>query len=229
MRGLKISFAWMVVAGTLVLNSTVRAATDYQVKVFPSMAHPGDVVYVSGSGFPARGSLQLSTNCSDKSEFFGNDTVLAADSRGQFAGTSLRVPSRVLRADVVCKVDVISGAGHVGLTRIVIRPSAKPLPRCSTRICIAVHALLTRLGSGAQGTIQVTGWPGAATGITVVQSSGHALRRSIRLDWRGTGVVRLRVAPGLLKGTQATVWATARLGRFAGSTTTRFIVVPTGR
>jgi hypothetical protein len=119
------------------------------------------------------------------------------------------------------------GAEH-GSARFRVMRSTAPLPFCAAHICLHVQALLMRLRSGAQGNIAVTGWPGAAVTVTVSYPNGSSKQRLVRLNWRGSGLVRLKVAPGLLKGTATRVTARARLGSSTGTTTRSFTVVPGG-
>ncbi|HEX6510121.1 MAG TPA: hypothetical protein VF221_21030, partial [Chloroflexota bacterium] len=110
-----------------------------------------------------------------------------------------------------------------------IRPAFQTLPRCALHMCLSVQAFLVRLKNGAKGNIVVSGWPGARADVTVARAERGAKFRHLWLDWRGVGVYKPWVAPGLLKGLRARVFVRARLGTVSGRDVTSFHVMFGGR
>ncbi len=194
----------------------------------PFEAHAGGRVYLSGGGFSAGSRLTLVLGCPDYRHPVARFGAVTTDNRGQFVARVVTVP-RDLKKERSCAVYAGQGRPRSVPAPLLLVPHNRALKHCAVTMCLHVRASLIRLHSGTEGNIVVNGWPGAQARVTVLGPNGSHLRRSVRLGWRGTGAVRLRVSLGLKKGVAKQVQVTARLGAVAGSTTTGFSVLPSGR
>jgi hypothetical protein len=85
-----------------------------------------------------------------------------------------------------------------------------------------------KVHSGLQEDIQITGaWPGARAQITVSFPQIPPQRRTVVLDWKGSGWTRVPVNVHLASGAvlKARVRAQVRLGTTAGNAIGNFSVV----
>jgi hypothetical protein len=202
-----------------------------QLVVRPVEGHAGDTIYLSGAGFPAHNRLAITVACGSGrrpavSTVTGGP---ATDARGQFMAYPLQAMRLNVRQPETCRVTARPGSAARSAATFTILPATHPLSPCAVRICVTATAVLVRVRSGTWGNIAIRGWPGARADVRVVPVARHAMARSIRLDWQGAGALRVWVAPGLKQALRARLLVSARLGRFAGSGTGTFAVMPGGR
>lgn len=199
-----------------------------QLVIAPLQVHPGDTLFLSGSGFAPRSSLHVQMRC-------GNASVMreargpVTNANGQFAAFTVSSPRMRTTHSESCTTTVLGQHSLQAHASYQLASSNHALAACAMRMCLKVTAILVRLRNYAQGNITVAGWPGAGANITVIEPNGTLKRRYLVLDWRGAGALRLRIAPGLRKGVKAHVLVQARLGRITGLTTAPFGVLPGGR
>jgi hypothetical protein len=196
------------------------------LNVAPFTTRPGGIVFLSGAGFPGVTRLNVSMACERTKGTAAS--ALTTDARGQFLAKPFRTLATPVRSLTPCRIYAADRTGRA-VAMYYLTPPTIPLGRCAIHMCIRVRALLTRLPDRAQGTIEITGWPGAAAEVTVTYPDGHVVRRALQLPWQGAGVIRMTIAHGLLKGVKTTVSATTRLGGVQGHATTHFVVMPGGR
>ncbi|MBV9281201.1 MAG: hypothetical protein JOZ41_14055 [Chloroflexi bacterium] len=208
--------------------------------VAPTEGHPGDVIYLSGGGFPPHTRLDIRGGCGGR----GSGSVLVShgaavaipgpttDGHGQFVAynglTFKGTPPSRCTVQASLPAGKASGKTLASASYTVVAPG-RPLGVCAAHMCLTVSAVLVRLTSGVQGNVAIKGWPGALAGVTVARPGSKSEHMQIRLDWEGAATLRLKVAPGLRKGVAERVAVSARLGRVTGSASAHFVVVPGGR
>jgi hypothetical protein len=214
------------------MGGSVQAASPSPTQLIlrPSAAHPGDILHLSGRGFAPRRRLAIQIGCPALGPGFPHPAEVVAgpkaNAKGTFAGFSLRAP---LGGSGHCTVYAGAGQGATARATYRVVPAGMALPPCSVHMCLHVKGVLVRLRNKTQGTVVVTGWPGARARIVV---SGPTIRtkiRWVRLNWRGVSSVRLRVALGLQKSLTARASVKAWLGSTRGHRTTAFVAIPGGR
>jgi hypothetical protein len=228
-RRLGLTFGIVI---AMVGGSTQAASTaPPQLILRPSAAHPGDMLHLSGRGFGPMSRLSIQIACPAQDPRFPHPAVLVAgprvNAKGTFAGFSVRTPAG---GSGHCTVYASQGAGGVlahATYRVV--PTDMALPPCSVHMCMHVKGVLVRLRNKTQGTVVVTGWPGARARIVVSGPTIRTKTRWVRLNWRGVSSVRLRVALGLQKSLTAHAAVRAWLGSTRGHRTAIFVAIPGGR
>lgn len=218
-----------LLAGTLLASvaampRTVAAAAPTRLIVTPAQGHPGDQIFLAGSGYAPGRPVSIFLRCGSQSP--ARVTAALANKRGQIVGVrlALPLPKRTGR----CGFTAASQAArsrHSKTSPYTFVPAGRPLAKCSAHMCLRVQAFLVRLKNGARGNIVISGWPGAIADVTIARTPTGAKYRELRLNWRGVGSVTTRVAPGLLKGLKARVFVRAHLGRVSGQSVTPFHVM----
>jgi hypothetical protein len=228
---------WMLAAVTIALlwpagevGAANLDATPHLI-LRPSAIHAGGSVFVSGRGFAANRRVAIQVACPSLSAQMSLRLTVAqgpaVNAKGSFAGFRVKTP---LAGKGRCTVYAGEGlAGVLAAATYRVVPAGEKLPRCSKTMCMHVKAFIIRLKNGTQGTVVVTGWPGARARIVVSGPKINTKVRSIRLNWRGVAQKRLRVALGVIKSIKAQVVVTARLGRVRGTARAKFAVIPGGR
>ena len=214
----------MVLASLLPAPHRVTASTLPQLIVAPAQGHPGDAIFLSGAGFGANRTVTVGIGCGS-----GARTSVAsvhADRAGRFVGLRVSVhPASFAGRCSFSAATSASPAVHTRGSTYTVVPPGRPLAACSIRMCLRVQAFLVRLQNGARGNVIISGWPGATADITIARTQSGAKFHRLRLNWRGVGTLSTRIAPGLLKGLQARVFVSARLGTVSGRRTTPFHVM----
>jgi len=206
-----------------------------QVIAFPSAGHRGDTIYVSGSGFLPRQQLAVLAFCPEAPAPRSGRKLaeLRTDAAGRFIAYRLRAVIPGSNGPVDCRIVATPQSSSARASspgaRYRILAQGAPLPSCSTHICLHVTASLVRLHSETQGTVVVSGWPGATTTVTITGPHIRAIVRRMRLNWRGVGSVHARVSLGLIRGVSRQASVVARLNGVSGKATASFSVVPGGR
>ncbi len=222
----------LIIVATLLTAWTtphVLARTAHgQLVIAPLQVHPGDTLFLSGSGFAARSSLHVQMRCGTAPTMHEAGGPVT-NSRGQFVGFAASSPRMRITHSESCMTTVVGQHSVQAHASYQLAATNHALPACALRMCLKVTAVLVKLRNYAQGNIAVAGWPGTAAEITVFEPNGTVKRRHLVLDWRGAGALRLRIAPGLRKGVKARVLVQARLGRITGLATAPFSVIPGGR
>lgn len=204
------------------------------VVAVPSSGHPGDPIYVSGSGFPARHQvfiLQLCPGIASPSLRSSRLPAVRTDATGRFVAFRVSAATPGTSHAVTCRIT--AGAKNASQppspgVRYRLLPRTQRLPYCSTHICLHVVASLVRLRNGTQGVVVVTGWPGATAQVAITGPGVRTIVRSTRLNWHGVGSVRARVSLGLIRGIKRQATVVARFGRISGTATEGFQVFPGG-
>ena len=236
-KGKRMKVCLLTFVGAILLaaqdaTGAIYAAAHAHAIIAPKEGHAGSTAYLSGSGFSPNRQLVVSFSCFRKRGFGITEPFQgpSTDSRGQFVAYPLHLAqSRVSTGP--CKItarDTHTRGISASASYTIVAPK-RPLTPCATRICLAVKASLVRLKSGAQGNIVIHGWPGASTTITIQAPGRTPQRKLIRLNWQGTGALKTLVAPGLNVGLKSRIQVRATLGKFFGSQSAHFIVIPGGR
>ena len=212
-------------------GSALSAQPRPRLVVKPAEGHAGEIVYLSGAGFPASSRLSLTVACGGGKRQTISTVARgpATDARGQFVAYPLQTLRLPVRQPATCRITARLGSAALTSAAFIMVPSRRPLSPCAVRICVTTTAVLVRVRSGAWGDIAIRGWPGAKVDVRVIPAARSAKGRSIRLDWQGAGALRIWVAPGLKQALRARLLVSAHLGRFSGNGTGTFAVMPGGR
>lgn len=209
-----------------------------QLYAMPQHGHSGDVIYLSGSGFPPRQQLVLTMACpglfaSGDAYKHHNYEIFAGpipDAHGQFVNFKIKA---IQLHDVQfsnCLIYTTFGdnAFAVPASYEILSP-IQPLKRCDKVICANVTTSPRQVRTGSLERVQITNsWPAAQAVVTVKYGSPRArLQRETRvLDWEGRTEFRFRVGtPAGVRPIKAHVQMAFSLEDKKGAETADFVVI----
>lgn len=225
-----VGFVVLIAATVGGLSSVLRVDASSRARLIaePAEGHAGDGIFLSGSGFRPNSLLQLAMACPTMASPSAGEAAFGTvrtDAAGHFVRA--RIIAIYARGNLRSTCAVYAGpasdpsAGVVPAHYVVLPRSSRP-SWCAVHMCLHVKASLARGKSGSRGSIVLTGWPGALARVTVVSAGGARQRRVVRLDWRGTAKVVIPIATAGKAGVVSRVNVRAQLGRYSGSSSTRF-------
>lgn len=209
------------------------------VRPFPDVAHGGDTIYLSGYGFQPHSRLYFATYCpswSDTNAFrFGNYSTVAVqgpktDANGTFAGFPIKALTLKVVPSSTCQVytNYLSTQYGVADINAIYRviPRSEKLPRRATRIPGTLNAHPKQIKTGLSETIDISrSWGGAVADVSLVDSRGHPIQRSIKLNYLGAGRLQVPIDGHLVEPGHVTVSVKFHLGSIRGSKIGSFEVV----
>jgi hypothetical protein len=207
------------------------------VLVRPVHIHPGDPVWVSGAGFPAGQQVkEVYDACPDV--FSGAPASVngvggpLADAHGQFKGFAFHPTSdQTVSGPELCTIYATVGNNPFPdiAGRFYFLPPNQRLDRCDRLMCgVKISPHPRQVHSGLREDIQIAGaWPGARADVTVTFPGIPPQKRSVVLDWKGSGLTRIPVNVHLGTGAvvKVRVRAQLHLGETAGNAFGNFSVV----
>lgn len=216
---------------------TATAALS-QLRVTPPEGHTGDLIDLSGSGFPAYTHLNILMACPNwqapNAVRLNNVAIIAGpetDWRGQFGGFLMRAIRLHEIPQSTCQIVASVGDNPFGVDIPAVylirqKGQALQLRGCKKRLCVAkLRVEPEQVRSGYDEKISVQTWPGA-TVTTYYSYPGNQTRVDRhRADWTGsarwTKPVTSRVpGPGVVQ-----VRSTAALGSMTSTRTAKFTIV----
>jgi hypothetical protein len=220
-----------------------RPAGAYNVasglRVFPYEGRPGNTLYVSGFGLNPNTKLYILIACPNfQEEKNGNLRIIPppfgpkTDGAGQFTGWHMQAPKLVGLVSSGCTVyaqdsTTTGGAGY-GPTQLgsyyILGPS-NPLLPCDRHICVTATPTPKRVKSGRIENVDVQGWAGATADVTVAYPGYPNVVQRKKLDWNGSGRVRVPVPKDMQDTSHVRITVHCQLGPVTGNTKAEFTVV----
>jgi hypothetical protein len=230
-----------VLFGAIFVSSPARAYDIHSgLRVFPYAGRPGSTLYLSGYGLKPLTRLYIMFACPNYQEAaqFGNLLIIPSkigpktDSQGQFSGWPMKAPKLNHVVSSGCTVyadDGVSQAmqpyGPTQLGPYYILGPKDPMQPCYKRICVQVTPTPKRVKSGRIENIDVQGWAGALANVTVTYPGFPAVTQSVKLDWNGSGRVRVPVPKDMQDTSHVRITVHCHLGQATGDRKAEFTVV----
>jgi hypothetical protein len=173
------------------------AASKYVLLAEPPVAHPGDTIYLSGSGFPPRTALTIVSVCTDRTPGTNRQISIGAagpttNRAGQLIGARFQLPMFPDGVALTCRYyPSFSGQGmsFSGQGKKDVAPAVQNIAPSSTTIDPhksdpTITFRLTR--SGSTWSLHLSSWPGAQLRAEIAYfPSGKAQHVVRTLGWRG--------------------------------------------
>ena len=206
------------------------------LRVFPYEGRPGNTLFVSGYGLKPATQLYILFACPNFSEAqSGNLRIIApplgprTNSAGEFSGWPMKVPKLVHLISSGCFVYAEDGDqqfyGPTQLGLYYILGPKDPIQPCDRRICVQITPTPKRVKSGRVENVDVQAWAGARADVTVAYPGFPAVVQSVKLDWNGSGRVRVPVPKAMQDTSHVRITVHCRLGTVTGNRRAEFTVV----
>lgn len=208
-----------------------------QLRVTPSEGHAGDLVDLSGSGFPPNARMSILMACptwqAQNAVRLGNVVIMdgpTSNARGQFSGFLFRAIRLHGIPASTCQIEASVGDNPFEVDIPAVYLVAAPgqtlkLSPCQRHLCVQhLQVQPHQVRSGYDETISLRTWPGATVTTTFTYPDNRHSVDYHRADW--TGVVRWtkRIAGAAAAGA-VQVRTTAALGSMSGARTSKFTIV----
>jgi hypothetical protein len=206
------------------------------LRVFPYEGRPGSTLYVSGYGLQPNTRLFIMLACPHFEVaqpgnlfIFPPKSGPMTDAQGQFSAWKLKAPKLSHVTSSGCAVYAEDGVqGFYGPAQLgsyyILGPQDRVLP-CDKRICITLTPSPKRVKSGRVENVDVQGWAGARADVTVTYPGYPPVVETVKLDWNGSGRVRVPVPSGMQDTSHVRITAHCRLGKATGDRRAEFTVV----
>lgn len=206
------------------------------LRVFPYAGRPGSTLYVSGYGLKPSTQLYIMMACPNFQEAeVGNLLIIApphgprTNSVGQFSGWRMKAPKLVHLLSSGCYVYAEDGVqqfyGPTQFGVYYILGPTNPLLPCYKRICVSITPTPKRVKSGRVENVDVQAWAGALADVTVTYPGYPQVVQSVKLDWNGSGRVRVPVPKDMQDTSHVRITVHCRLGKSTGDRKAEFTVV----
>lgn len=220
---------------------TARSARAFNVdhsalRVFPYEGRPGSTLFVSGYGLKPLTQLYILFACPNFSEAqAGNLRIIApplgprTNNAGEFTGWRMTVPRLVHLVSSGCFVYAEDGVqqfyGPTLLGLYYILGPKDPIQPCDKRICVSVNPSPRRVKSGRIENVDVQAWAGALADVTVAYPGHAKIVERVKLDWNGSGRIRVPVPRDMHDTSHVRITVHCRLGVVTGDRRAEFAVV----
>jgi hypothetical protein len=206
------------------------------LRVFPYEGRPGSTLYVSGYGLNPNTRLYIMVACPNfQVAQPGNLLIIPpklgpmTDAQGQFSGWRMKAPKLTHVTSSGCAVYAEDGVqGFYGPSQLgsyyVLGPQDRVLP-CDKRICVTLTPSPKRVKSGRVESVDVQAWAGAHADVTVRYPGYPPVEETIKLDWNGSGRVRVPVPKDMQDTSHVRITVHCRLGQTTGDRRAEFTVV----
>lgn len=210
-----------------------RGTEPTQLKAEPLEGHPGDTIYLSGGGFPANTQLQITMGCPNYHALGGNVTTWAnsagptTNAQGTFVGYQIKAWKLTGLTESQCIIYAAVGPNPYGVeipALYYLRAPGDPLSKAARHIQVSVKARPPRARGGNSEHIQLAGWPGATATISLRYPGRSVQKRTIQLNWEGTGSLQWAVNH-VRRDQTAHVTALVRLGPSRGTGSAKFLIL----
>ncbi len=238
MNGIRTSSILLAAFFVVSVAQPVRAFDELHsgLRVSPYEGRPGATLYVSGYGLQPNTRLFIMFACPNyQVAQLGNTFIFPptqgplTDARGQFSAWPMKAPRLSHVTSSGCTVYAQDGVGdHYGPAQLglyyVLGPQDRVLP-CDKRICFTLTPSPKRVKSGRIENVDVQGWAGARADVTVTYPGYPPVVETVKLDWNGSGRVRVPVPKGMQDTSHVRITAHCRLGKATGDRRAEFTVV----
>jgi hypothetical protein len=209
------------------------------VQPWPDIAHGGDTIYLSGSGFQPHTRLYFATYCpswvNGDSFRFGNYSQVPVlgpktDGNGTFAGYPVKALTLKVVPTSTCQVytnylNTQYGVADINAIYRVI-PRSEKLPSRATHISGTLNVHPKQIKAGLSETIDISrSWGGALADVSLLDPRGHPIERSLKLNYQGAGRLHVLIDSHSVQPGHVTVSVKFHLGSFRGSKVGSFMVV----
>jgi hypothetical protein len=206
------------------------------LRVFPYEGRPGSTLYVSGYGLNPSTQLYILFACPNFQEAKpGNLRIIAppfgpkTNSAGEFTGWKMKAPRLAHVDSSGCLVYAEDGVQQFyGPTLLgsyyVLGPHDQLLP-CDRRICVTITPTPKRVKSGRVENVDVQAWAGALADVTVTYPGYPQVVQTVKLDWNGSGRVRVPVPRDMQDTSHVRITVHCHLGQATGDRNAEFTVV----
>lgn len=208
-----------------------------QLKVTPNEGHAGDLIDLSGSGFPPFTHLNIVMGCpsylAQNAVQLKNVTILPgpiSNIHGEFSGFLIRAIRLHGMPFSPCQIQASVGDNPFGVdipAVYFIQQSGKPLKltQCQRHLCVQhLQVRPHQVRSGYDEKISLRTWPGATVATTYTYPDNRQTIDYHRADWTGTARWTKRIVGQTATGA-VEVKATASLGPMSGAKTAKFTIV----
>lgn len=238
MTGIRTTSVLLAVFCVITVARPVHAFDELHsgLRVFPYEGRPGATLYVSGYGLKPNTRLFIMFACPNfQVAQLGNLFIIPpkqgplTDAQGQFSGWKMKAPRLTHVTSSGCTVYAQDGVGdHYGPAQLgsyyVLGPQDHILP-CDKRICLNLTPSPKRVKSGRIENVDVQGWAGARADVTVTFPGYPPVVETVKLDWNGSGRVRVPVPKAMQDTSHVRITAHCRLGQVTGDRRAEFTVV----
>ncbi len=217
--------------------SAGRGSSLSQLHVTPAEGHAGNLIDLSGSGFPALTHLNILMACpsyqAENAVRLGNVVIMAgptSNARGQFSGFLFRAIHLHGIPFSTCLIQASVGDNPFGVDVPAVYfiqqfGKALKLTHCQQRLCVQqLRVQPHQVRSGYDETIRVRTWPGATVTTTYTYPDNRQTVDYHRAGWTGAIRWTKRIAAPTATGA-VEVRATAALGPMTGVKTAKFTIV----
>jgi hypothetical protein len=206
------------------------------LRVFPYEGRPGGTLYVSGHGLQPSTQIYILFACPNFQQAGnGNLRIIApplgptTNKVGVFTGWRMKSPKLVGLVSSGCVVYAEDGAQQFyGPTNpglyYILGPTNKVLP-CDKRICVTITPTPKRVKSGRVENVDVQAWAGARADVAVTYPGYPQVVQTVKLDWNGSGRVRVPVPKDMQDTSHVRIRVHCRLGQATGDRKAEFTVV----
>ncbi len=211
--------ACVMVLGVCAGSKTTSAEEPLILIAVPSEGHPGDTIYLSGSGFDPSAKLYITLACPDwYHNPYGNIEVLygaRTDEHGRFlAYRALRAMALIGVRSSLCQVYASDRSNPFAVSApYAIRAPDEPLSKCARQICVTATAHV----AGSHLNMTVHGWPGAKVQVKITYPDGRVQHATTRLDWLGNRLLRVPLAERVTHQALPRFFVKASMDRAQGS------------
>lgn len=205
------------------------------LRVFPYEGRPGNTLYVSGYGLQPNTQLYILFACPNYQEAGVNLRIIPpprgpkTNATGEFAGWAMKVPHLTHVVSSGCLIYAEDGEqqfyGPTQLGLYYVLGPRDPIQPCDTRICVTITPSPKKVKSGRVENVDVQAWAGAMADVTVWYPGYTQVTQSVKLDWNGSGRVRVPVPRDMQDTSHVRITVHCRLGNVTGDRKATFAVV----